>query len=139
MRRGTPALTAAYQRRTLYGAMTLNSNVRNVAIILVLAAVVAFAPGGGSGANVVIEAISLGFLAAVGWIGSLMYRQHRTALYALGTGRRAALYGAGVVLALTLTATTRLTNTSGGSVAWLLLIGASVYVGGTIIWSARKY
>ena len=119
--------------------MTLNSNVRNVAIILVLAAVVAFAPGGGSGANVVVEAISLGFLAAVGWIGSLMYRQHRTALYALGNGRRAALYGAMVVLALTLTATARLTNTSGGSVAWLLLIGASVYVGGTIIWSARKY
>jgi hypothetical protein len=119
--------------------MSVNSNVRNVAIILVLAAVVAFAPGGGSGANVLIEAISLGFLAAIGWIGSLMYRQHRTALYALGDGRRAALYGAMVVLALTLTATARLTSTSGGSVAWLLLVGASVYVGGTVIWSARKY
>ena len=119
--------------------MSLNPNVRNVAIILVLAAVIAFAPGGGSGANVVIEAISVCFLAAMGWIGTLMYRQHRATLYSMGDGRRAALYGSAVVLALTLTATGRLTNSSGGSVAWLLLVGASVYVGGSIIWAARKY
>ena len=86
-----------------------------MAIILVLAAVVAWAPGGGSGANVVIEAISLGFLAAVGWIGAVMYRQHRSALYALGDGRRAALYGAAVVLALTSYRHGRSTSTSGGS------------------------
>jgi hypothetical protein len=75
----------------------------------------------------------------VAWIGSLMYRQNRSALYSLGDAKRGALYGALVVLALTLTATTRLTSTSGGSVAWLLLIGASIYVVFAVVWSARKY
>jgi hypothetical protein len=119
--------------------MTVNRNVRNVAIVLALAAVVAFAPGGGRGASVIVGAISLGFLAAVAWVASVLYRQHRSALYALGEGRRAALYAAIVVLAVTVTATPRLWATSAGSVAWLVLVGLSVYVCGAVLWSARKY
>jgi hypothetical protein len=67
-----------------------------------------------------------------------MYREHRTALYALGDGRRAALYAAVAVLAVTLTATAQLWRTSAGSVAWLVLIGASIYTGGAVIWAARR-
>src|ERR1700722_5380294 len=119
--------------------MRINSNVRNVLIVLALAAVVALAPGGGTTANVVIQAISLIFLAAIVWVGAIMYREHRTALYALGDGRRAALYAAAGVLALTLTATAQLWRTSAGSVAWLVLVGASVYTGGAVIWAARKF
>jgi hypothetical protein len=29
--------------------------------------------------------------------------------------------------------------TAGGSVAWLVLVGASAYIGGAVLWSARKY
>jgi hypothetical protein len=101
---------------------------RNILIILVIAALVVVVPGGGTGASVVIQAVSLLFLACLGWIASIMYRQNRTTLYSLGDGRRAVLYGALAVATLTLTATSRLWSTSGGSVAWF-----------AVVWSARKY
>ena len=119
--------------------MTVNPNVRNVAIILVLAGLVAFVPGVAHGTGILIQVISLAFLAAVAWVGAMLYRQNRTMLYSLGDARRAALYGAVVVLAVTLTATPRLWLTAAGSVAWLILVGVGVYVGCAMIWSARKY
>jgi hypothetical protein len=115
------------------------ATARNIIIILALAAAVAILPGGGTGAAVVLEAVSLAFLAAVGWVASLIYREHRGSLYLLGDSRRALLYGAATVLAVTLTATSRLTGGSLGSVVWLVLVGASLYVGGTVIWAARRY
>ena len=113
--------------------------VRNVAIIAAIAAVVAFAPGGGTGAGVVITLISLLFLAAIVWVAILQYREHRTTLYSLGDNRRVALYVAAGVLALTLTATSRLWAPRGGSVAWLLLVGAGVYVLVAVFISAKRY
>ncbi len=119
--------------------MSINANVRNVVIVLAIAAVVALVPGGGTSANVVIQAVSLVFLASILWVGSIMYREHRVAIYSLGDRRRAALYVAAGVLAVTLTATPQLWRTSAGSVAWLVLVGASVYVGASVVWAARKY
>ncbi len=115
------------------------ATVRNIVIVMAIAAVVAFVPGGGGGAGALIAAISIAFLAAIAWVASIMYRDHRTALYALGDRRRAALYAALGVLALTLTATARLTSTGAGSVAWLLLIGGSVYVVIATVLAARRY
>jgi hypothetical protein len=117
----------------------MNANLRNVVIVLVIAALVALLPGGGTGATLAVEAVSLGFLGALAWIASVMYRQHRTELYALGDGRRAALYAAIAVATLTLTATPRLWHTSAGSVAWLVLIGSAAYTAFAVLWSARKY
>jgi hypothetical protein len=119
--------------------MTINSNVRNAVIVLAIAAVVAFVPGAANGTGILTQAISMAFLAALAWVGAVTYRQNRSTLYSLGDGRRAALYGALAVLAVTLTATPRLWVSAGGSVAWLVLVGASAYVGGAVIWSARKY
>ena len=56
-----------------------------------------------------------------------------------GNARRAVLYGAIAALAVTLTATDRLWQTSAGSVAWLVLMGASLYAGGAVLWSLRRY
>ena len=119
--------------------MSVSPAVRNVAIIAVIAAAVAFLPGGGTGANVVITGIYLIFLSAIIWVAVIMYREHRSALYMLPDSRRALLYIAAGVLAVTLTATHRLWATPAGSVAWLVLVGASVYVGGAVIWAARRY
>jgi hypothetical protein len=119
--------------------MTINANLRNVLIVLALAAVVALVPGGGTGANVVIQTVSLAFLASLAWVASVLYRQNRAALYSLGDGRRAALYAAIAVLAITLSGTSQLWSTSAGSVAWLVLVGAAVYVGCAVYWSGRKY
>jgi len=119
--------------------MTINPNVRNVLIVLAIAAVVALVPGGGTTAGVVIQIVSLAFLASILWVASLMYRAHRIALFSLGDRRRAILYGAAGMLAITLTGTSQLWRTSSGSVAWLVLVGGSVYAGGAVIWAAKKY
>ncbi len=107
--------------------------------MLVIAALVAVIPGGGKGATVALQAVSLTFLATLGWFASVSYRQHRATLYGLGDRRRALLYTALGVAAVTLTGTTRLWSTGAGSVAWLLLMGAAVYAVFAIFWSARKY
>jgi hypothetical protein len=117
----------------------MNATVRNVAIIAVLAALVAILPGGGTGASVVLTGLYLIFLGALVWVATIMYREHRGSLYLLGDGKRALLYIAAAVLAVTLTATSRLLNTPAGSVAWLILVGVSVYAGFAIIWAARRY
>ena len=113
---------------------------RNIVIVLALAAVVVYAPGGGTGSQVIIQAVSIAFLVAIGWFASIMYRQHRVSLYSLDDSRRATLYGAAAVAMLTLTATTRLWDAgSGGVVVWLVLIGAAAYTVIAILWAARSY
>jgi hypothetical protein len=113
---------------------------RNIAIVLALAAVVVYAPGGGTGSRIVIQAVSIAFLAAIGWFASIAYRQHRVSLYSLGDGRRAALYGAAAVAVLTLSATSRLWNAGGaGVLVWLVLVGGAAYTAIAILWAARSY
>ncbi len=113
-------------------------NARNIAIVLVLAALVVLIPGGGTGASIAIQAVSLAFLASLVWFAAIMYRQHRTDLYGLGDRRRLVLYGALGVGAVTLTATHRLSNTASGEIAWFVLIGAALYGVISVAISARR-
>jgi hypothetical protein len=109
-------------------------------IVLALAAVVGTLSGGVTAANVAIQAVTLVFLGTLVWFASLMYRQHRSTLYSLGEGRRALLYIAVGVGALTLTATSKLWNSGGAaSVAWLVLLAGAAYTVFAVLWSARKY
>ena len=113
--------------------------LRNVVIVLAIAAVVDLVPGGGAAADVAIQAVSLVFLGALAWVVSILYRDHRNALFSLGDRRRTILYVAIGVLAVTLTATSRLWASSPGSVAWLVLVAGAIYAGGTVLYSARRY
>jgi hypothetical protein len=115
------------------------AHVRNALIVAAIAALIVIIPGGGTGASVTVQIVSLAFLASLVWVAMLMYREHRTALYALGDGRRAMLYGAAGVATLTLTATDRLWQTAGGEVAWFLLLLAAVYAAVAVVVSARRY
>jgi hypothetical protein len=114
-------------------------NVRNVVIILVLAGLLVAVPGGGTGASVAIQAVSLAFLASLAWFAAIMYRQHRTDLYSLGDNRRFLLYAALGVGALVLTATHRMWQTSSGQIVWFVLIGAAVYAVVAVVLAARRY
>lgn len=120
-----------------YG-MTLTT-ARNIAIILVIAALVVVVPGGGTGTSVALQAVYLIFLASLGWFASVSYRQNRSTLYSLGDRRRAILYVAIGVAAVVLTGTSKLWQTSAGSVAWLVLLGAAVYAVIAVVWTARRY
>jgi thiamine transporter ThiT len=53
---------------------TTLKNVRNVAIVLALAAIVSIVPGGGTGADVVLQTVSVVFLAALAWVAGIYYR-----------------------------------------------------------------
>ena len=88
-----------------------------------IAALVAILPGGGTGASVVVTGLSLVFLGALVWVAAIMYREHRGSLYLLGDGKRALLYSAAGVLAVTLTATNKLWSSPRGEIAWLALVG----------------
>jgi len=114
----------------------MNKNVRNVLIVLAIAALVVLIPGGGTGANVAIQAISLLFLGALAWIASRLYREHRVAL---GDRRRATLYIAVAVVALALTARQRLWVSPSGKIVWFALLAGAVYAVFAVIWSSRKY
>jgi hypothetical protein len=113
--------------------------VRNVLIVAVIAAIVVLVPGGGTGASVVTQAVSLAFLASLAWFASVMYRQHRVALYSLGDGRRAIVYVAVAVAVVTLSGTSKLWSSPGGEVAWLILLGGAIYAVFAVFWAARKY
>jgi hypothetical protein len=118
----------------------VSATLRNILIVLVIAALVALIQGGETAADVAIQAVTLAFLGTIGWFAMTMYRQHRVTLYSLGDRRRALLYGAAVVAAVTLTATSKLWHSGGlGEVAWLLLLGGAAYAAFAVIWSARKY
>jgi hypothetical protein len=112
---------------------------RNILIIVVIAALVVIIPGGGTGANVAGQAVWLVFLGAMGWWAAITYRQHRIALYSLGDRKRALLYAAVAVAALTLIATGRLWKTGAGIIVWFVLVGAAAYAVFAIVWSAREY
>jgi hypothetical protein len=115
------------------------STVRNIAIILGLAALVVLVPGGGTASNVAVQVVSLAFLATLVWFAATMYREHRTTLYGLGNRRRAILYASLAVATLTLTATPRLWRTGVGSVVWLVLLGGAIYAVIVVVWAARRY
>jgi hypothetical protein len=119
--------------------MKLNATARNILIVLVIALVVAIVPGGGTGAQVALQAVYLVFLASLWWFASLLYRQHRISLYNFGDARRAVLYVAIAVAFVTLTATSRMWNSSIGTIAWCVLLVAAAYAAFAVIWSAREY
>jgi hypothetical protein len=119
--------------------MTVNKTARNVVIVLAAAAVIDLVPGGGPASSVIIQLISLAFLAAIAWVASRLYREHRVSLYGLGDRRRGILYVAAGVATLTFSASGRLLVSPLGSLAWLFLIAAAGYAVFAVFRSARQY
>jgi hypothetical protein len=117
----------------------MSKHARNITIVLILAGLLVAVPGGGTGARVAIQAVSLAFLLSLGWFASVMYRQHRVELYGLGDSRRATLYVALGVVALALTATSRLWSSASGEIVWFVLVLGAVYAVVAVLVSARRY
>jgi hypothetical protein len=101
-------------------------NLRNVAIVMLLALFVAFAPAGGNAAEVVITLITMAFLAAISWTLYIVSRQNQLTLATLSDARRAILYGAFGLIALLVAGSDEMFSTGGGTVAWVLLLAGSL-------------
>jgi hypothetical protein len=99
---------------------------RNVAIVLLLALVVAFVPGGGNAADAILTAITIGFLTAIAWTVYVLSRQNQLTLATLTDGRRAILYGALALIALLIAGSDEMFSSGGGTLAWILLLVAAV-------------
>ena len=104
--------------------------VRNLAIIMLLALVVAFLPGGGNAADAIITALTMALMAGVAWMVYVLSRENQMTLATLSDGRRAILYGAVAMILLLFAGTDKLFSTGGGTLLWILLLAASV----TAIW-----
>jgi len=100
--------------------------LRDVAIVMALAFVVAFVPAGGNAAEAILTAITMGFLAAISWALYVLSRQNELTLAALRDGRRAILYGALGMIALLIAGSDEMFASGGGTLAWIVLLGASV-------------
>jgi hypothetical protein len=100
--------------------------LRNAAIVMLLALVVAFAPAGGNAADAILTAITMGFLAGIAWTLFVLSRQNQLTLAALSDGRRAILYGGLGLIALLIAGSDEMFASGGGTLAWILLLGASV-------------
>lgn len=99
---------------------------RNVAIVMVLALAVAFVPGGGNVVDAIFTALTMGFLAGIAWMLYTLSRQNQLTLATLSDGRRALFYGAFGMIALLIAGTDKLFSSGGGTLLWILLLGASV-------------
>lgn len=115
------------------------TTVRNIAIILALAAVLAIAPGGGRASNALLQLLVIGMLSGIAWFAARLYREHRAEIYSLGERNRAILYGSAGLLALTITATERLWETGSGTIVWLALVALACYGVYYVFRAARQY
>lgn len=105
-----------------------------MAILLGLAALVAFAPGGAALSRTLILAISLGFLAGLAFLAYRLYREQQLMLSSLSDGRRTALYGAVGLIALLIAGYSVFWTFGGWIIVWLILLFGA---GAVIFWVVR--
>lgn len=99
---------------------------RNVAIVMLLALLVAFAPGGGNAMEAILTVLTMGILAGIAWMLYVLARQNQLTLASLSDGRRAVFYGAFGMLALLVAGTDKLFATGAGTLLWIVLLALSV-------------
>ncbi|HEV3322020.1 MAG TPA: hypothetical protein VG147_07500 [Solirubrobacteraceae bacterium] len=113
--------------------------VRNVAILLALAAVVAYLPGGGRAAATFQTILGVAFMLGLGLAGLRIYLSRRVDIYSLGDRRRALLYGSIGVAVVTVAAKPRMWETSFGEFAWFVLVGLVAYTLFALYRYSRSY
>jgi hypothetical protein len=113
--------------------------IRNVAILLGLAAIVAFVPGGGRAALTVQTILGVAFMLGLGIAAIYFYRQNRIAIHSLGDRRRALAYGSVGVGVVTLAAKPRMWETGFGEFVWFVLLGLVVYTLFSLYRYSRSY
>ena len=131
----TPSPGSASYNRSVRYART----ARNVAIIMVLALVVAFVPAGGNAVDAILAAITMGFLAGITWMLYVFSRQNQLTLATLNDRSRAILYGALGLVVLLIAGKTKMWESGGGTLLWILLLVASAAAVWKVWMDAQSY
>jgi hypothetical protein len=119
--------------------MSRARTARNIAIIVAIAAAVAFVPGGGHAADGVAAALWAAFGVGFGFLGLRIYRERRMSLYALDDRHRGLLYGAIALAVFAWASRARWWETSLGEAVWFLMILFIVYVAMELYRHTRSY
>ena len=99
-----------------------------IGVIALVALAITVLPGGGTAVEVVLTALTIAFLAAIGFFGYRLFHQFRFEIESLEDRDRAVLYGSIALAILTFAAARRMFDAGGGgTIAWLALVGISVY------------
>ncbi len=101
--------------------------LRNVAIILVLAAAVYALPGGGTTAAIIGSLISIAFAVGIWLFLMRMYREHRVTIFGLGDKYRGVLYASLAALLFAGAAASRWFDSAPLTLLWFVVLGAAVY------------
>jgi hypothetical protein len=102
-------------------------NLRNIAIVLLIAGAVYAIPGGGRAAHTFEAVVLVAFGVAIGYLGLRMYREYRMSLFGLGDRYRALLYGSVALGGIAVIAQKRMWETGLGELVWFVLVGLVVY------------
>jgi hypothetical protein len=105
----------------------MSPKVRNILIIVALAAAVALLPGGGAGAEVVGQLLFIAFAVGAAFLLVRLYRENRVAIFSLGERHRGLLYGAIATIVFCAAAAGRFLGSGPGILAWFALVGAASY------------
>ncbi|MBJ7332620.1 MAG: hypothetical protein JHC95_22180 [Solirubrobacteraceae bacterium] len=102
---------------------------RNIAILVGLAVVVAFLPGGDDGAELLSQVLGAIFIVVTALILGQLYRRFRTDIYGLGERYRLVLYASIGAIAIALICASRMLQHSGslGFALWFGLMAAGAY------------
>lgn len=99
---------------------------RNVAIVLGLAAIVAFVPGGGNASDTVLAALWMAFLVAIAFSLYVFAREREMTMASLTDSARMLLYGALGLIVLLIAGQEEMFASGGGTLLWLILLGVSI-------------
>jgi hypothetical protein len=103
----------------------VSKTARNLVIVAVLAAGVAFLPGGGRSAAFVSALLSIGITVVFVFLGIRFYRENRVAIFGLGDLHRTLLYGALGAVVLALAGRVKLLDTGVGTLVFFVLLGGA--------------
>ena len=100
---------------------------RNLSIIALIALVLTVLPSGGNITDTILTALSMGFLAGIGFFAYRAHRENQFAIMTLSDGWRAVLYGALGVIALCIAGADEMLGSGAGTLAWIALLALAVF------------
>ncbi len=112
---------------------------RNLGIVALIALGITVLPGGGTAADTVLTAISMGFLAAIGLFAYRLHRENGFTLMTLSDGWKAILYGSLGLIALMIAGADEMFDTGLGTLAWIAFVALAVFGLFSVFRESRGY